>query len=431
MKLLPKKQGGAAPIKSIALGAALILAGSGVWFVMQPRSPEAQLDALAEDFVLLATATAAIDADYVDNYFGPSSLDSRGKRSFPELTEMISQAEALAQNLAALQAPQLNPRKENLLDKVSRLEELLSIVSAAHKPSFNEELQRLYGITLDSTPIDQQANLDALQELLPGRGTLAFRVAAFRNRFVIPADKRKAVFEAALAECKRRTLQHWDLGVNEQLTLEWTRDVPAAWHHYLGEGQSLLQVNDLSVAFLDNAIDIACHEGYPGHHAQYVLMDQKSELKVEDSVTLLRSTEAVVLEGAANFGVDLAFTPEEKLAFERDVLAPIAGITLPDASQYLAFGQLMDEFVTAIPPIVQEYYDGLISFNEGTFRLEKDAMVSSSSALLEYIDAFGTYSIGYSYAEAQIRKAASAGEPWNVLLGIVLAPAVAASDLFE
>jgi hypothetical protein len=431
LKIMHTYQRGSAPIKLVAGVAALALVGGSAWFLLQPRTPEAQLNALAEDFVVMATAMAGINENYVDNYFGPSSLDSRSRGSFPELREMVSQADLLAQDLAALQVPQLSARKTTLQDKVARLQELLSIVSAPSKPSFAEELERLYGITMDSETMDQQANLDALQELLPGRGTLAFRVAAFRNRFVIPADKRKAVFEAALAECKRRTLEHWNLGADESLTVEWTRDVPAAWHRYLGQGQSLLQVNDLSIAFLDNAVDIACHEGYPGHHAQYVLMDQQSDLGVEDTVTLLRSTEAIVLEGAANYGVHLAFTPEEKLAFERDVLAPIAGISLPDESQYLAFGKLMDQFVYGIPAIVEEYYDGVISFNEGTFRLEKEAMVASSSALLEYIDEFGTYSIGYTYAEEQIRSAVSGGEAWALLKGIVIAPAAAAPSLFE
>ncbi len=424
-------QRGSAPFKVLAGVATLALVSGGAWFLLQPRTPEAQLNELAEEFVLLATATAGIDENYVDNYFGPNSLDSRTKGSFPVPSEMLTHASELAQDLAALQVPELIERKTALQDKVSRLHELLSIVNAPSKPSFAEELQRLYGITMDSEPMEQQANLDTLQELLPGRGTLAFRVAAFRNRFVIPADKRRAVFEAALAECKRRTQAHWDLGSNESLTVEWTRDVPAAWHRYLGEGQSLLQVNDLSIAFIDNAVEIACHEGYPGHHAQYVLLDQQSDLAVEDTVTILRSTEAIVLEGAANYGVSLAFSPEEKLAFERDVLAPIAGISLPDESQYLAFGKLMDQFVNAIPAIVEEYYDGVISFNEGTFRLEKEAMVASSSALLEYIDEFGTYSIGYTYAEDQIRSAVSQGEPWELLQAIVIAPAAAASRLFE
>ncbi len=424
MKLTHDKQQGRAPVKIIASIAGLILLGAGaVWFALSPKTEEDRLDALAQEYVRLATGTASIDAGYVDIYFGPPALDSRAKRSQPELAQLVQQTNALQQRLAELKAPELSARKTHLADKAARLSELLDIASAANKPSFNEELQRLYGISLSSDSNDQQTNLDALQELLPGRGTLAFRVAAFRNRLVIPADKRKAVFEAALAECKRRTLEHWDLGSNEQLTIEWSRDVPAAWHQYLGNSSSLLKINDLSIAFLDSAIDIACHEGYPGHHAQYVLIEQQPAVGVEDTVTLLRSTEAVILEGAANYGIELAFSPDQKMQFERDVLAPIAGITIPDETQYLAFGRLMDRAAVAIPAIVQEYYDGEIAFNEATFRLERDAMVASSSALLEYIDKYGTYSIGYTYAESKIRSAAEASpNPWDTLRNTILTP---------
>jgi hypothetical protein len=433
LKLTHDKQQGSAQVKIISGIAGLILLGAGaVWFALLPKTPEDQLNALAQEYVRLATATASIDEGYVDIYFGPPALDSRAKRSQPELAQLVQQTSALQQRLAELQAPALSSRKTHLLDKAARLGELLNIASAANKPSFSEELKRLYGISLNSDTIDQQANLDALQELLPGRGTLAFRVAAFRNRLVIPADKRKAVFEAALAECKRRTLEHWDLDPSEQLTLQWSRDVPAAWHQYLGNGHSLLRINDLSVAFLDTAIDIACHEGYPGHHAQYVLIEQQPTFGVEDTVTLLQSTEAVILEGAANYGIELAFTPEQKMQFERDVLAPIAGITLPDETQYLTFSKLIDQAAAAIPAIVQEYYDGAIAFNEATFRLERDAMVASSSALLEYIDKYGTYSIGYTFAESQIRNAAEQDpNPWNTLLNTVLTPSKAAATLFK
>jgi hypothetical protein len=423
------RQQGLAPFKVVVVAASLVLLGAGAaWFALQPSTPEEQLNELAQEYVRLATGTAAIDANYVDIYFGPAGLDSRNGRRQPVLAELIQRTSALEQSLASILAPELDARKAHLEDKVSRLAALLSVVSAPSKPSFDEELARLYGITLAAEAVDQQANLDALQELLPGRGSLGFRVAAFRNRLVIPADKRKAVFETALAECKRRTLEHWELGANEELTIEWSREVPAAWHRYLGNGQSVLAINDLSVAFLDSAIDIACHEGYPGHHAQYVLIDQQPNNGVEDTVTLLRSSEAIVLEGAANVGVDLAFSPQQKMEFERDVLAPIAGITLPDTEQYLAFSTLMGQFEAAIPPIVKDYYDGEIAFNAATFQLERDAMVASSSALLEYIDQFGTYSIGYTYAESQIRKAISPispgnnTNPWNKLLAIVLAP---------
>ena len=82
---------------------------------------------------------------------------------------------------------------------------------------------------------------------LPGRGTLAFKLASYNNKLVIPADKREAVFEAALAACRERTLTYWDLPTDESLSIEWTRDVQAAWHQYEGANKSTLRINGLTV----------------------------------------------------------------------------------------------------------------------------------------------------------------------------------------
>jgi hypothetical protein len=416
------------------------LAAVAVWFLLQPRTPEDLLGAVAEDYVRLATALTVVDADEVDNYFGPPSLDSRTADRFQDPAELRREVETLSNQLEALDLPTLVSRKDSLERKLTHLLTLLEITQAPVKPGFDEELERLYGITEAIATTTSQADLDALEELLPGRGTLAFRVASFRNRLLIPADKRRAVFEAALAECKRRTQQHWDLPANEQLTLQWSREVPAAWHQYKGDGQSVLTINDLSIAFMDSAIDIACHEGYPGHHAQYVMMEEQLKIGpsgVEDTVVLLRSAESAVLEGAANYGVTLAFTPQERDRFERDVLAPLAGINLPEETQLIEYKRLIGRLSEAILPIVKQYYDGEIAFNTATFQLERDAMVSSPSALLEYIDRFGMYSIGYTYGQTQISNrlettaAVDRHAAWTGLLTLVRSPAMAATDLFR
>ncbi len=55
-----------------------------------------------------------------------------------------------------------------------------------------------------------------LARLLPGGGSLTARVDAFRDRFLIPEAKRKAVFQRALAECRARTAAHWPLPRGEK-----------------------------------------------------------------------------------------------------------------------------------------------------------------------------------------------------------------------
>ena len=110
-----------------------------------------------------------------------------------------------------------------------------------------------------------QGILDRLETALPGEGPLAERVEAFRQRFVIPRDRLDAVFTAAIDECRRRTREHVALPPGESFTVEYvTGKSWSGYNWYKGGFHSLIQVNTDLPIFIDRAIDLACHEGYPG-----------------------------------------------------------------------------------------------------------------------------------------------------------------------
>lgn len=406
------------------VAAALLVVGC------QPAGPSDPLERQGQAFVELALALGGHKASEVDAYFGPPTLDTRANTTPPPLADLQARAQAL---LAELEQQPLAPRTARLQQRLNYFIALLANVTAAPKPLFADEARELYGIEL---PVLEEADfkdiIEAIDALLPGTGNLPFRVAAFRNQLVVPAIKRAEVFERALAECKARTLQHWPLPDTETVTLEWTREVPAAWHRYEGEYRSTLQVNPLSVAFIGSAIDVACHEGYPGHHAQFVLMESaagESGLPVEETVVLLRSPDSVLREGAANYGVDLVFPPAERLAFERDVLFPLAGISAAQAEKHQQLHQLLNALSYAALPILADYRDGGLSFNSSTFALERQALVASPSALLEYVNEFGAYSAGYTVARDLLQdyvegKATTEAEQWALLREVLINPAV-------
>ena len=72
----------------------------------------------------------------------------------------------------------------------------------------------------------------------------------------------------------------------------------------------MIQVNtDLPIT-IDRAIDLACHEGYPGHHVYNALLEQhlvRDRGWVEFSVYPLFSPQSLIAEGTANFGIEVAF----------------------------------------------------------------------------------------------------------------------------
>jgi len=169
---------------------------------------------------------------------------------------------------------------------------------------------------------------------------------------------------------------------------------------------------------------VACHEGYPGHHAQFVVMQTHAGpggLPVEDTVVLLRSPISMLREGAANYGVELAFPAAERLTFERDVLFPLAGFDPAQAAKYRDVTRLVDDLSSNVAPLARDYRDKRLSAERARRGLESSALVSSPEALLRFVDRLGSYVLGYtaardkvrSYVEAEHRR--TGADNWAIL----------------
>ena len=137
--------------------------------------------------------------------------------------------------------------------------------------------------------------------------------------------------DAAIAECRTRTLRHIALPANERFTLAFVTDKPwSGYNYFQGDAASKIEINTDQPIFTDRAIDLGCHEGYPGHHVYNALLEKtfvRDRGWVEMSVYPLYSPMSFVAEGSANYGIDLAFPGDEAETFEREVLLPLAGLT--------------------------------------------------------------------------------------------------------
>lgn len=433
----------------ISLGAGLLISAVALFFVLTPRSPEAQLESAAQDYVRLALALDTINAGEVDSYTGPENLRPAMADSIAAIN---AQAQALRAEVATIAAPADSRRQQRLLRRIDQLVVITDYLADPGSLSFAQQAQTLYGLPLAELPektrldergrveivelpptpeqIERDAILERLRELLPGTGSLPFRVASFQSRHLVPVNQREQVFTAALDACREATNEHLDLPAGERVEIEWTRDVSSPWHEYLGNGLSRIQINPLTIGYIGSMIDVACHEGYPGHHLQFLLRDSDPELGgvVEESVFLLRSPDAVFLEGAADFGVGLAMPSATRLQVERDVLFPLAGLSVEEIASYSEIHQLITALDIATVDTIQEFSDGQLPDAAAIVRLERDAMVASPRALLEFVREFGAYAVGYTLAERHIadfieEAAAARGEdPWQLLRDLLTEP---------
>jgi len=392
------------------------------------------LEAQARQFVVLATSLGHLHPEEIDAYWGPPELDMRKRGPAPSLTGLRRDLIGLRGDVAR-DAPSL--RRNRLGARLDHLIALLDVIEKPRALTFDRQARQVYDMSVPPDAKAQAHPLAALDRLLPGRGDLTARLAAWRARFVIPQALRKAVFQRALEECRARTLAHWPLPADEKLDVVWSTDVPAAWHRYRGHHQSLLQINPAAVADPASALDVACHEAYPGHHVQFVAMEiAAGDLPVEDTVVILRSPEQVLREGAANFGVDLAFPASARLAFTRDVLFPRAGFDRRQAASFVQVHRAVGDLALSVLPILRDYYDGRIASGDAMARLVLEAQVSSPEALLEFTRDMGAYVSGYTVARDIVAACVNARshpglDRWQALHQIVTGPDIAILDGFD
>jgi hypothetical protein len=416
---------------------ALVSAALCSLIVAGPAAPHdgGESDDAAEAFVKLALRLGALSGheEEVDAYFGPETLHSAAQSDPRGLVQLTADADSLLSHMKLAEAAHPSIRGARLFAQIRSLDALLRTIGpGAGGESFKDEARHLYAQTVPRVQTGAtQGVIAALEAALPGPGPLSQRLAVFYQDFVVPVDRRRVVFERALQECRARTLSHWNLHAGEKLDVEWTDAVPAAWHRYRGGWHSTLQVNPDAVALVGATVDIACHEAYPGHHAQFLLQDRRAQpagLPLEDRIVLLRSPASVLREGAANFGIELAFPFEERVAFDERVLFPLAGLDPRQARRYETVHRWVDQLSAAAAPIIATYRDHRLSAGEAERLLADQALVTSPGALLEFADHYGAYVLGYTAVRDSVRDYVKArsritGEDeWVVLRELVSDP---------
>ena len=226
-------------------------------------SPEPDLDELAREYLFLELSMGQHDEAHVDAYFGPEELRTAAEETALTLDQILTASQDLAARLAAIDAQDtmLVMRIDALLARLRALDTRIAINKGEYL-DFDDESLALFGSRAPQYDAAHfQDILDRIDALLPGDGPLARRVETFNDQFVIELDKLPAVFEAAMAECRRRTKEHIDLPERESFTIEYVNDKPwSGYNWYQGNAQSLIQINTDFRIYISRAGDLGCHE---------------------------------------------------------------------------------------------------------------------------------------------------------------------------
>jgi len=366
----------------------------------------------ADRYIRLVLGMGEHDTDYVDAYYGDPAVREQVKAAKPTLDQIYNEAIALRDELRRTTAPHDNMLALRRTYLTRQTEALIARAEMLRgkKLTFDEESKALYDAVAPhhDEAYFQQATAD-LERELPGEGTISERLDKFRRDFVIPKDKLDAVFKAAIDGCRSRTLQHTQLPEGEHFTVEYvTNKSWSGYNWYKGNYNSLIQVNTDLPIFIDRAIDLACHEGYPGHHVYNALLEKnlvRDRGWQEFTVYPLFSPQSLIAEGSANYGIEVAFPAHERVDFEKANLFPIAGIDPSKADKYYRVQDLTAKLAYSGNEAARRYLDGEITADQSAQWLVKYGLYAPERAKqrVKFVDQYRSYVINYNLGKDLVR----------------------------
>jgi hypothetical protein len=393
---------------------AFVLTVTGGWLSAQTTGTgTAPMDSAAQTYVRLVLAMGLHDADYVDAYYGPPEWKKDVEARKSSLDEIAQQAASVRAQVVAIPpaTDEMSRLRREYLDR--QLSALLARVRMlkGERLSFDEESKALYDAVAPTHPESHfKKILDTLEKRFPGEGVLVGRYDAWRRPFVIPRERLDAVFQVAIKAGRERTAKHLILPPGESFTVEYvTNKSWSGYNWYQGQYRSLIQVNTDLPVYIDRAVDLACHEGYPGHHVYNALLEKhlvRDRGWMEFSVYPLFSPQSLIAEGTANFGIEVVFPGDERAAFERTVLFPAAGLDPSRAAEYYEIQNLVEQLSYAGNEAARRYLNGQIDAATAAKWLEQYALMAPERAKqrVRFFDQYRSYVINYNLGKDLVRR---------------------------
>jgi hypothetical protein len=322
----------------------------------------------AEDYLLLGLRLGRHVDGLVDAYYGP-----------PELKEQVDAEEPAPAEQLAADGDALRDRLADgwLRDQVAACAAYAHVL-AGDELSYADEVARCYGVRPERTPTSvYEAAHARLDELLPGEGSLTERRRRWREQHQVSGEVALRIVEDLMPVLRELTTAIVGLPAGESVGLEAVSDEPWwAFNYYRGDLRSDVVLNtDVPTTSFD-VIHLVAHEIYPGHHTEHAVKEQRllrDAGKIEEGIQLVPTPQAVVSEGIAEtgaevalaegrepayavlrkHGVDMDFDLAEQLAEVGEQLRPVgldAALMIHDEGASLEEAQAYIERWSLVPP---------------------------------------------------------------------------------
>ena len=278
------------------------------------------MDDVALRYLLLGLRLGRHVPRFVHSYTGPAELaEAVGGEPLTPPAELHDEAMQIA-GLAADLPVETAPQRWRVAWFVAQCGAMAALArwAGGEEIGYVDLVEELYDIDVqlepDATFETARGMLDAA---LSGSGPLRDRLAAHDAKTRIQPERAIAMASELAARLRMRTRAQLWLPQRESLRIEAARDV--AWRvdaRYLGAGDSVVRANLDSPLTLATMVEIAAHEGYPGHHAEAVVKAELLAMDGHDELGLITalSPQALVSEGIAGFAREVVMSDQELAA---------------------------------------------------------------------------------------------------------------------
>jgi hypothetical protein len=309
------------------------------WVTANDKPP---FDAIGRDYARLAFGIQRHVPGFIDAYLGPederAALDADPS---PQPTELAGLARDLLTAIAAMDAG--DNRKGYLTKQVEAMQATVRRLIGDAIP-YRDEVRLLFDVEAQATPETvYDAAIADLERLLPGDGSVADRMFAWKQGYAIAPEVARRVVDEILPDLRERTQEFVDLPTGEAIEIRLVEDQPwSGYNWYLGGGRSRVDLNTDLPIYAYRLTDLMAHEAYPGHHTEHALKERlyTSGGLSEHALQLINTPECVISEGIATMAEGMLFSPAELVRFRRERVYPAAGIA-GDPEREMAIGEAL------------------------------------------------------------------------------------------
>ncbi|WP_158849031.1 DUF885 domain-containing protein [Saccharothrix deserti] len=267
---------------------------------------------VVREYLVLGLRLDRLHPGLVDSFTGDRALRRAVDNEPRQHPAALAERAALLRR--ELRGVDLEPERKRFLDAHLVAAETTARKLAGVRIGFVDEVRSYFQVDIRPGHPDTYRRAHALvDELLPGPGTLAQRLADHRARDEVPPRRLKATVHALSSALRDRVRQRFELPAHELVEYEIVTDKPwSGFNYYLGDFRSRVAVNADLGHRMSNLPHLVAHESYPGHHTEHCrkevgLVGKRGH--AEQSLFLINSPQCLMAEGMAELGLHAVVGP--------------------------------------------------------------------------------------------------------------------------